>query len=84
MYIRAIQKHTGENMVAPELMGHVAIPYKWTIWLKPFQSSHFCYRVCFPMFCGSLIVGVVIGVVSILDCCVCAPSISLCCVPGGF
>ena len=29
MYIRAIQGHTGENMIAPELMGHVAIPHNW-------------------------------------------------------
>ena len=29
VYIRAIQGHTGENMIAPELMGHVAIPYNW-------------------------------------------------------
>ena len=25
-YIRAIQGHTGGNVIAPELMGHVAIP----------------------------------------------------------
>ena len=29
LYIRAIQGHTGGNLIAPELMGHVAIPYKW-------------------------------------------------------
>ena len=29
MYIRAIQGHTGGNMIAPELMGHVAIPCNW-------------------------------------------------------
>ena len=28
-YIRAIQGHTGGNVTAPELMGHVALPYKW-------------------------------------------------------
>ena len=28
LYIRAIQGHTGGNVIAPELMGHVAIPYK--------------------------------------------------------
>ena len=27
IYIRAIQGHTGGNKIAPELMGHVAIPY---------------------------------------------------------
>ena len=31
--IRAIQGHTGGNVVAPELMGHVAIPYKWNDFL---------------------------------------------------
>ena len=29
LYFRAIQKHTGGNLAAPELMGHVAIPNKW-------------------------------------------------------
>ena len=29
LYIRAVQGHTGGNLIAPELMGHVAIPYKW-------------------------------------------------------
>ena len=29
LYIRAIQGHTGGNVTALELMGHVAIPYKW-------------------------------------------------------
>ena len=29
MHIRAIQGHTGGNMSAPELMGHVAIPHNW-------------------------------------------------------
>ena len=29
LYIRAIQGHTGGNVIAPELMGHVTIPYKW-------------------------------------------------------
>ena len=28
VYNRAIQGHTGGNVIAPELMGHVAIPYK--------------------------------------------------------
>ena len=27
LYIRAIQGNTGGNLIAPELMGHVAIPY---------------------------------------------------------
>ena len=29
LYIRAFQGHTGGNVIAPELMGHVAIPDKW-------------------------------------------------------
>ena len=29
LYFRVIQGHTGGNLIAPELMGHVAIPYKW-------------------------------------------------------
>ena len=29
MKIRAIQGHTGRNMTAPELVGHVTIPYYW-------------------------------------------------------
>ena len=29
LHFRAIQGHTGGNVIAPELMGHVAIPYKW-------------------------------------------------------
>ena len=29
VYIRAIQVHTGGNRIAPELMGHVAVPYTW-------------------------------------------------------
>ena len=29
LYIRAIQGHTGGNLIAPELIGHVAIPYRW-------------------------------------------------------
>ena len=29
LYIRAIQGHAGGNLIAPELMDHVAIPYKW-------------------------------------------------------
>ena len=29
LYIRAIQGHTGGNLIAPELMGHVAVPYFW-------------------------------------------------------
>ena len=27
--VRAIQRRTGGNLIAPELMGRVAIPYKW-------------------------------------------------------
>ena len=27
--IRTIQGHAGGNLIAPEFMGHVAIPYKW-------------------------------------------------------
>ena len=29
LYLRASHRHTGGNVIAPELMGHVAIPYKW-------------------------------------------------------
>ena len=29
LYFRAIQGHNGWNMKEPELMGHVAVPYKW-------------------------------------------------------
>ena len=29
LYIQATQRHTGGNMIAPELMGHVAVPFKW-------------------------------------------------------
>ena len=29
LYIRAIQGHTGGNVIALELMGHVAIPFQW-------------------------------------------------------
>ena len=29
LYIRALQGHTGGNVMAPELMGHVAVPCKW-------------------------------------------------------
>ena len=29
LYICVIRGHTGGNLKAPELMGHVAIPYKW-------------------------------------------------------
>ena len=29
MYIRAIQEHTVGDMMAPELIGHVAIPHNW-------------------------------------------------------
>ena len=29
LYIRAIQGHSGGNVIALELVGHVAIPYNW-------------------------------------------------------
>ena len=29
LHIRAIQGHTGGNLIAPDFVGHVAIPYKW-------------------------------------------------------
>ena len=29
LYIRDIQGHTGRDLVEPELMGHVAFPFKW-------------------------------------------------------
>ena len=35
LYFRAFQGHTGGNMTAPELMGHVAIPFKWKAFLVP-------------------------------------------------
>ena len=38
LYIRAIQGHTGGNLIALELMGHVAVPSKWKEFL--------CYRGC--------------------------------------
>ena len=43
-YFRAIQGHTGGNLMAPELMGHVAVPYKCSyfieaVHLMPRQSS---------------------------------------------
>ena len=37
--IRAIQGHTGGNMTAPELMGHLAIPYNWKDFLFHRGSS---------------------------------------------
>ena len=42
LYIRAIQGHTGENLIAPELMGHVAIAYKWkeVLFHRGHQSSN--------------------------------------------
>ena len=39
LYIRAIQGHTGGNLTALELMGHVAIPYKIR---KEFQFHRGC------------------------------------------
>ena len=29
LYIRAIQGHSGGNLMAPQLMGHIDVPYKW-------------------------------------------------------
>ena len=40
LYIRAVQGHTGANLVAPELMGHVAIPCKWKEFLFHRGSSY--------------------------------------------
>ena len=43
LYIRAIQGHIGGNLIAPELMGHVAIPHKWKEFLYhrgwPFNAT---------------------------------------------
>ena len=30
LYVRAIHGHSGEQLIAPELMNHVAIPFRWT------------------------------------------------------
>ena len=40
LYTRAIQGHTGGNLIAPELMGHVAVPYKWKEILFHRACSH--------------------------------------------
>ena len=40
LYMRAIQGHTGGNLIAPELMGHVAIPYKRKEFLFHRGCSH--------------------------------------------
>ena len=39
MYTRAIQGHTGGNMIAPAFVGHVAIPYN----LKDIVFHRGCY-----------------------------------------
>ena len=38
VFIRAIQRHTGGNVIASELMGHAVIPYSW----KEFLSHRGC------------------------------------------
>ena len=46
LYIRAIQGHTGGKLIAPELLGHVGIPYNW----KEFPFSQ---RKFFPLYFNS-------------------------------
>ena len=41
LYIRAIQRHAGGNLIAPELMRHVAIPYQWKEFLLH-RGCSFC------------------------------------------
>ena len=43
LYIRAIQGHTGGNVIAPELMGYVAIPYKWKQFLFSSRILLWCH-----------------------------------------
>ena len=52
LYIRAAQGHTGGNVTAPELMGHVAAPFKWKeflfhrvmLWWCPFDPQDRTHR----------------------------------------
>ena len=53
LYIRAIQGHTGGNLTAPELMGHVAIPHK----LKEFRFHRGCSHDVQSILRSGLIVG---------------------------
>ena len=41
LFFRAIQGHTDGNLMAPELMGHVAVPHKWKefLFLRGCSSS---------------------------------------------
>ena len=43
LYIRAIQGHTYGNVIAPELLGHVAIPSRW----KEFLFHRRCSLISF-------------------------------------
>ena len=52
-YFRAIQGHTGGHMIAPELMGHVALPYKW----KEFLFHRGCSYNVQPILKSGLIAG---------------------------
>ena len=45
MYIRAIQGHTGGNLIAPEWVGHVAIPYKWKEFLFSSRMLMYCTSI---------------------------------------
>ena len=46
LYVRAIQEHTGGEMIATELMGHVAIPYKWTEFMERILLSSRMFVQC--------------------------------------
>ena len=54
MYIRAIQGHTGGNLIALELMGHVIIPFNW----KEFVFHRGCSFNCNSLLETGLISGV--------------------------
>ena len=53
MFVRAIQGHTGGNLIAPESVGHVAILYKW----KEFLFHRGCSFNCTAIFQSGLIAG---------------------------
>ena len=48
LYIRAIQGHTGGRLIAPELLGHVAIPYNWKEFTFHKGSSFDCSWILKP------------------------------------
>ena len=53
LYTRALQGHTGGNLIARDLMGHVAIPYKW----KEFLFHRGCSYDVTSIFKSGLITG---------------------------